>query len=102
MYLNSQGRTLRWNLSLSSAPQPGPYRGKKIDLFQQDYGYKADKAKQIYEKFKKKGCIAILGWGSADTEALTKTVAKDKMPYVSASYSAKLNDPKEENPRDGT
>ncbi len=73
----------------------GGINGKKIKLFLQDYGYKADKAKQIYEKFKAKGCIAILGWGSADTEALTKTVAKDKIPYVSASYSAKLNDPKE-------
>ncbi len=73
----------------------GGINGKKIDLFLQDYGYKADKAKQIYEKFKARGCIAVLGWGSADTEALTKTVARDKMPYVSASYSAKLNDPQE-------
>ena len=35
-----------------------------------------------------------MGWGTGDTEALSPTVTKDKMPYVSASYSAHLTDPK--------
>ena len=35
-----------------------------------------------------------MGWGTGDTEALSPTVNKDKIPYVSASYSAHLTDPK--------
>ena len=38
--------------------------------------------------------MAIMGWGTGDTEALSPTVNKDQMPYVSASYSAHLTDPK--------
>jgi branched-chain amino acid transport system substrate-binding protein len=38
--------------------------------------------------------VAVLGWGTGDTEALSPTVTKDKMPYVSASYSGHLTDPK--------
>ncbi len=34
------------------------------------------------------------GWGPGDTETLVPAVTKDKMPYVSASYSAHLCDPK--------
>jgi len=33
------------------------------------------------------------GWGTGDTEALVKFVAKDKIPVFSASYSAHLMDP---------
>jgi branched-chain amino acid transport system substrate-binding protein len=35
----------------------------------------------------------VLGWGTGDTEALSPTITKDKMPYVSASYSGHLTDP---------
>ena len=38
--------------------------------------------------------MAVLGWGTGDTEALSPTITKDKMPYVSASYSAHLTNPK--------
>ena len=34
-----------------------------------------------------------MGWGTADTEALTGFVAADKIPYISASYAAALTDP---------
>src|SRR5205823_761659 len=36
---------------------------------------------------------AILGWGTADTEALTGFLAQDKIPDISASYAAALSDP---------
>ena len=36
---------------------------------------------------------AILGWGTADTEALTGFLAEDKIPDISASYAAALSDP---------
>ena len=44
---------------------------------------------------KRIGTVAIMGWGTGDTEALSPTVNKDKIPYVSASYSAHLTDPKD-------
>src|SRR5213078_1142643 len=36
---------------------------------------------------------AIMGWGTADTEALTGFLAQDKIPDISASYAAALTDP---------
>ena len=36
---------------------------------------------------------AIMGWGTADTEALTGFLAQDKIPDVSGSYAAALTDP---------
>ncbi|MEW5908809.1 MAG: ABC transporter substrate-binding protein, partial [Thermodesulfobacteriota bacterium] len=72
----------------------GGVNGKKIKLYQFDYGYRIPEALTKYKLFKRTGCIAVLGWGTGDTEALSPTVTKDKMPYVSASYSGHLTDPK--------
>ncbi len=72
----------------------GGINGKKIKFHMFDYGYKRDEAVTLYDKLKtREDVIAILGWGTGDTEALSQTVTKDKMPYVSASYSAHLTDP---------
>ena len=71
----------------------GGVNGKSIKLYQFDYGYRVPEALTKYKLFKRLGCVAILGWGTGDTEALSPTVTKDKMPYVSASYSAHLTDP---------
>jgi branched-chain amino acid transport system substrate-binding protein len=38
--------------------------------------------------------VAVLGWGPIDTEALSPAINRDKIPYVSASYSAHLTDPR--------
>ncbi len=46
-----------------------------------------------YKKWNQAGYVAIQGWGTADTEALVKFVADDKIPYFSASYSGHLTDP---------
>jgi branched-chain amino acid transport system substrate-binding protein len=72
----------------------GGINGKKIKLYQFDYGYRIPEALTKYNLFKRLKCVAILGWGTGDTEALAPTVAKDKIPYVSASYSGHLCDPK--------
>jgi len=72
----------------------GGINGKKIKLFQFDYGYRVPEALTKYKLFKRLGCVAVLGWGTGDTEALSPTVTADKMPYVSASYSGHLADPK--------
>jgi branched-chain amino acid transport system substrate-binding protein len=72
----------------------GGVNGKKIKLYQFDYGYRIPEALTKYKLFKRLGAVAVLGWGTGDTEALSPTITKDKMPYVSASYSAHLTDPK--------
>ncbi len=72
----------------------GGVNGKKIKLYQFDYGYRIPEALTKYKLFKRLKAVAVLGWGTGDTEALSPTITKDQMPYVSASYSAHLTDPK--------
>ena len=71
----------------------GGINGKQIKLYQFDYGYRIPEALTKYKLFKRLDCVAILGWGTGDTEALSPTVAKDQIPYVSASYSGHLTNP---------
>ncbi len=71
----------------------GGINGKKIKLYQFDYGYRIPEALTKYNLFKRLKAVAVLGWGTGDTEALAPTVARDKMPYVSASYSGHLGNP---------
>jgi len=72
----------------------GGINGKKIDMQMFDYAYNKDKAINQYKKYKEDKVVAIEGWGTGDTEALTGFVSADKIPYISASYSAHLTDPK--------
>lgn len=71
----------------------GGVNGKPIKLYQFDYGYRIPEALTKYKLFQRLKVAAVLGWGTGDTEALSPTITKDKMPYVSASYSAHLTDP---------
>jgi len=72
----------------------GGINGKKIDFETVDYSYNAPRAVATYKKWKaRKKPVAIQGWGTADTEALVKFVAKDKVFFMSASYSSHLTDP---------
>ena len=71
----------------------GGVNGKDVKLYQFDYGYRVPEALTKYKLFKRLQCVAVLGWGTGDTEALSPTITKDKMPYVSASYSGHLTDP---------
>lgn len=67
----------------------------KIKLFEVDYAYNAQQALAAYKKFTARDkIVAMQGWGTQDTEALTAFIAKDKVPSLSASYSAHLTDPK--------
>lgn len=72
----------------------GGVNGKPIKLIQFDYGYRVPEALTKYKLFQRMKAVAVLGWGTGDTEALAPTVTQDKMPYVSASYSGHLTDPK--------
>ncbi len=68
----------------------GGVNGKQIELIDVDYAYKIPQAVSAYKEMLAKGAIAILGWGTGDTEAMAPMVAKDKIPYISASYSEHL------------
>jgi len=71
----------------------GGVNGKQIDMPMFDYAYDKNKAVNQYKKYKEDGVVAIQGWGSGDTEALSVTTGIDKIPYISASYSAHLTNP---------
>lgn len=68
----------------------GGVNGKKIELIDVDYQYKIPQAVSAYKEMVSKGVVAILGWGTGDTEAMAPMIAKDKIPYISASYSEHL------------
>ncbi len=73
----------------------GGINGKKIRLFQYDYGYRVPEAVTTYKRFRDYDkVVMVLGWGTGDTEALSPTVNADKMPYLSSSFSGHLCDPK--------
>jgi branched-chain amino acid transport system substrate-binding protein len=69
----------------------GGINGVKVELIGVDYAYKVPEAVKIYQKFIKQDKVsAILGWGTGDTEAMKELIAKDKVPFFSASYSEAL------------
>lgn len=72
----------------------GGVNGKQIEYQTVDYSYKAPQAIATYKKWMS-GLkpVAIQGWGTADTEALVQFIARDQVPYFSASYSGHLTDP---------
>ena len=77
----------------------GGIGGTPIELDTVDYSYQAPRAIAAYKKWTSgDGVTAIQGWGTADTEALVSFVAKDEVPYYSASYSAHLTDPEGKGP----
>lgn len=70
----------------------GGINGHPIELISADYAYKVDVAEQLYTQYVGEGVVAFQGWGTGDTEALRSKVAADKIPLMSASYSAALLD----------
>ena len=73
----------------------GGIEGKPLELLYQDYGYRVDRAEQLYSEFVQEGVVAFMGWGTGDTEALRTRIADDEIPFMSASYSHVLGDPDE-------
>ncbi|WP_457488055.1 ABC transporter substrate-binding protein [Tardiphaga sp. P5_C10] len=72
----------------------GGIGGKQVNLDSNDYGYQVPRAIALYKKWSGADKVAaIMGWGTADTEALTGFLAQDKIPDISGSYSAALTDP---------
>ena len=73
----------------------GGVGGKQLNVDSTDYGYKVPQAIALYKKWSAPDnkVAAIMGWGTADTEALTGFLAQDKIPDISGSYAAALTDP---------
>ena len=70
----------------------GGISGRPLNVLGYDYGYQAPRAVSQYQAWSREGVVAIQGWGTADTEALVRFVTRDRVPYVSGSYSAALTD----------
>jgi branched-chain amino acid transport system substrate-binding protein len=75
--------------------QEGGIDGRKIELISDDYAYEVPQAEQLYSRLKSEQVVAIQGWGTGDTEALSPSITQDKIPYLSASYSENVADPAE-------
>src|SRR4030088_1083734 len=64
----------------------GGVGGKQLAVDTNDYGYQVPRAIALYKKWSGADKVAaIMGWGTADTEALTGFGGPDKMPYFSPS-----------------
>ncbi len=71
----------------------GGINGKAIRLLLTDYGYKVPEYLTTYKRFRDLDrVIAVLGWGTGESAAIAPTVSQDKMPFITASYSAELAD----------
>lgn len=55
-----------------------------------DYQYEVPEAQTHYDEYAPDDPPAFIGWGTADTEALSGDAAADEIVYVSASYSDDL------------
>jgi branched-chain amino acid transport system substrate-binding protein len=66
--------------------------GRTLNVLGFDYGYQAPRAVSQYQAWSRDRVVAIQGWGTADTEALVRFVTRDRIPYISGSYSAALTD----------
>ena len=76
--------------------EQGGVNGKKIELVSVEYGFQPPRAVAAYKKFVEDDkVLLVLGYGTPDTEALRPFITKDKMPYISGSYSGHLTDPRQ-------
>ena len=74
--------------------EQGGINGKKIELISVEYGFQPPRAVAAYKKFVEEDkVVLVLGYGTPDTEALRPFITKDKIPYLSGSYSGHLTNP---------
>lgn len=74
----------------------GGVSDRPIELHSADYAYEVDQAEQLYSQYvSQNDVVAFQGWGTGDTEALRGRIANDEVPFMSASYSAALQNPEE-------
>lgn len=70
----------------------GGVGGKQVSVDTNDYGYQVPRAIALYKKWSAPDSkvAAIMGWGTADTEALTGFLAQDKIPICRAHTPLRL------------
>jgi branched-chain amino acid transport system substrate-binding protein len=74
----------------------GGINGRKLELVSVEYGFQPPRAVAAYKKFVEEDkVLLVLGYGTPDTEALRPYITKDKVPYLSGSYSGHLTDPRQ-------
>lgn len=74
----------------------GGINGRKIELISVEYGFQPPRAVAAYKKFVDVDkVLLVLGYGTPDTEALRPFITKDKIPYLSGSFSGHLTDPRQ-------
>jgi branched-chain amino acid transport system substrate-binding protein len=74
----------------------GGVNGKKLEMVSVEYGFQPPRAVAAYKKFVEEDkVLLVLGYGTPDTEALRPYITKDKIPYLSGSYSGHLTDPRQ-------
>ncbi len=72
----------------------GGVGGRRIALETVDYGYDPSRAVSAYRDWQARlHPVAVLGWGTADTEALVDQVTHDQVVFLSGSASGHLTDP---------
>ncbi|HEY4577060.1 MAG TPA: ABC transporter substrate-binding protein [Yaniella sp.] len=70
----------------------GGINGREIDADVNDYAYEIPQAEDLYRRYVNDGAVAIMGWGTGDTEALRTRVANDELPFISGSFSEELTE----------
>ncbi len=69
----------------------GGVNGRPVELIGIDYAYKIPQAVEAYKKLVQQDkVVAIMGWGTGDTEAMVPFISQDKEPFISGSYSENL------------
>jgi branched-chain amino acid transport system substrate-binding protein len=67
--------------------------GPEIELRSEDYKYERKLAEGLFASLEREGVVALQGWGTGDTEALTDEVTADRIPFMSASSADSLTKP---------
>ncbi len=76
--------------------EQGGINGRRLQLVSEDYAYQVPRAEELYTQFVTQDKVLVFsGWGTGDTEALKSKITEDKIPFISASYSATLANPAE-------
>lgn len=73
----------------------GGIEGRQIDADSNDYAYEVPQAESLYKQYVNDGVVAVQGWGTGDTEALSASVGNDELPFMSGSFAEPLTNPEE-------
>ena len=80
--------------------EQGGINGARLAFETENYGYDALEAVATYADWRSRTApVVVLGWGTADTEALVPFVTDDEVVFISGSSSGHLTDPTGRAPR---